>query len=93
MSIEFPRFAVLASVHRAATVSSFDPRKKVPIELQTVVVLWTLFKTASDMEGLNFHFFLMFLKLTIVAKIHLQVHLLSQIWHKNVFSVNLLDLL
>ena len=46
MSIELPRFAVLASVHRSATVSSFDPRKKVRIELQTVAVLWTLFKTA-----------------------------------------------
>ena len=46
MSIELPRFAVLASVHRTATVSSFDPRKKVRIELQTVAVLWTLFKTA-----------------------------------------------
>ena len=46
MSIELPRFAVLASVHRTATVSSFDPRKKVQIELQTVAVLWTLFKTA-----------------------------------------------
>ena len=28
VSIELPRFAVLASVHRTATVSSFDPRKK-----------------------------------------------------------------
>ena len=46
VSIELPRFAVLASVHRTATVSSFDPRKKVRIELQTVAVLWTLFKTA-----------------------------------------------
>ena len=46
VSIELPRFAVLASVHRTATVSSFDPQKKVRIELQTVAVLWTLFKTA-----------------------------------------------
>ena len=46
MSIELPQFAVLASVHRTATVSSFDPRKKVRIELQTVAVLWTLSKTA-----------------------------------------------
>ena len=46
VSIELPRFTVLASVHRTATVSSFDPRKKVRIELQTVEVLWTLFKTA-----------------------------------------------
>ena len=46
VSIELPRFAVLASVHRTATISSFDPQKKVRIELQTVAVLWTLFKTA-----------------------------------------------
>ena len=46
VSIELPWFAVLASVHRTATVSSFDPQKKVRIELQTVAVLWTLFKTA-----------------------------------------------
>ena len=46
VSIELPLFAVLASVHRTATVGSFDPRKKVRIELQTVEVLWTLFKTA-----------------------------------------------
>ena len=46
VSIELPRLAVLASVHRTATVTSFDPRKKVRIELQTMAVLWTLFKTA-----------------------------------------------
>ena len=46
MSIELPRFAVLASVRRTATVSSFDPRKKVRIELQMVAVLWKLYKTA-----------------------------------------------
>ena len=45
VSIELPWFAVLASVHRTATVSSFDPQEKVRIELQTVAVLWTLFKT------------------------------------------------
>ena len=39
-------FVVLASVHRTDTVGSFDPRKKVRIELQTVAVLSTLFKTA-----------------------------------------------
>ena len=39
-------FGVLARVHRTATVSSFDPRKKVRIELQTVAVLWTHFRTA-----------------------------------------------
>ena len=36
----------MASVHRTATVSSFDPRTKVRIELQTVADLWTLFITA-----------------------------------------------
>ena len=36
----------MASFHRTATASSFDQRKKVRIELQTVAVLWTLFKTA-----------------------------------------------
>ena len=41
-----PYIPVLKSVHRTATVSSFDVRKKVRIELQTVAVLWTLFKTA-----------------------------------------------
>ena len=46
MSIELPRFAVLATNRRTATVSSFDPRKKVRVELQTVAVIWTLFKTA-----------------------------------------------
>ena len=47
VSIELPRFAVLASVHRTANVGSFDPRKKVRIELQTVAFLWALFKTAK----------------------------------------------
>ena len=46
VSIELPRFAVLASFHRTATVGSFDPRKKERIELQTGAVLWTLFKNA-----------------------------------------------
>ena len=40
--IELPRFAVLATDRRTATISSFDPQKKVRIELQTVA----LFKTA-----------------------------------------------
>ena len=38
-----PYIAVLKSVHRTAAVSSFDPQKKMRIELQTVAVLWTLF--------------------------------------------------
>ena len=46
MAKKLPSFAVLLTGHRAATVSSFHPQKKVWTELQTVAVLWSLYLTA-----------------------------------------------
>ena len=45
--LAFATFAVLATDNRIAAVVSFDPWKKVWIELLTVAVVWPLFKTAT----------------------------------------------